>query len=146
MDPMDPEAVKQVLEKAQRTLEHLEAEIERLDKEIQGKVPLHVKRKWKRCGKRGCSCYRGRGHGPYLYGYLPDEEVRQRRREKKGRGSTRKEIYLGKDFVPPEGWVKPAELKRLLVKRNSVLERKERIMRILARIQEEVLKLAYGRT
>lgn len=142
---MTPERIKEVVEGAYRTLDLLEKEIAKVDQEISGKVPFHIKPKWKRCGKEGCVCNRGRLHGPYLYGYIPDEEVRTKRREKKGRGSTRKEVYIGKSFEPPEGWVRPRELKELLHRRHQLMERREGILKRLSRIEEEVLKLAYGR-
>lgn len=90
-------------------------------------------------------CNRGRLHGPYLYGYIRDEEVLAKRREKGWRGSTRKEVYIGKDFEPPEGWVRPRELKELLHRRHQLMERREAILKRLSRIEEEVVKLAYDR-
>lgn len=123
---MTAERTQDLIARIYRALDGLEAEIARLDRQIQGKVPLHVKAKWKRCGKPRCACQRGRKHGPYLYAYIPDEEVRARRREKGGRGSTRKEVYLGKDFTPPEireirGNVKNGEVVRALemVRQNN---------------------------
>lgn len=138
---LTPEQVKERLERAYRTLDLLDQEIAKVDREIQGKVPLHVRRKWKRCGKEGCVCTRGRPHGPYLYGYVRSEEVNQRRREKRGRGSTRKELYLGKNFEPPEGWAEPRVVKELIQRRNRLLEQRERLLKTLSRIEEEVLTL-----
>lgn len=138
---MLPETAKERLERAYRILDHLEREIAKVDEEIQGKVPFHVRRRWKRCGKRGCACTRGLLHGPYLYGYLPSEEVNRKRREKGGRGSTRKEVYLGKEFQPPEGWAKPWEVRALIVRRNSLKRRREKILNILMQIEREVYRL-----
>uniref|UniRef100_A0A7C5VFL5 DUF6788 domain-containing protein n=1 Tax=Thermus caliditerrae TaxID=1330700 RepID=A0A7C5VFL5_9DEIN len=136
---MTAERTQDLIARIYRDLDELEAEIARLDREIQGKVPLHVKAKWKRCGKPRCACQRGRKHGPYLYAYIPDEEVRAKRREKGGRGSTRKEVYLGKDFTPPEGWARPQEVRKLLQARRRLVERREKLLKALSRIEEEVL-------
>lgn len=137
---MTPERMQDLLARIYRALDELEEEIARLDRQIQGKVPLHIKAKWKRCGKERCVCQRGRKHGPYLYAYIPDEGVRARRREKGGRGSTRKEVYLGKDFTPPEGWARPQEVRGLLQERRRLVEERERLLEALSRIGEEALK------
>lgn len=134
---MTPERMQDLLARIYRALDELEEEIARLDRQIQGKAPLHIKAKWKRCGKPRCACKQGRKHGPYLYAYIPDEEVRARRREKGGRGSTRKEVYLGRDFTPPDGWARPQEVRRLLQERRRLVERREELLRTLARIEEE---------
>lgn len=116
---------------------------------VGARLYFHVRPKRKRCGKEGCACAWGRLHGPYLYGYLPSEEVNRKRREKGGRGSTRKEVYLGKEFQPPKGWAKPREVKALIARRNHLKRQRERILRVLMQIghglspylEKEVLKL-----
>ncbi|MDM7324100.1 MAG: hypothetical protein P3W93_003725 [Thermus sp.] len=109
-------------------LDQIEEELKALEEVIAKMVyPLHVKRKYKRCGKKGCRCQRGQPHGPYLYGYRPDEAVKEKRKEKGWKGSTRKEIYLGKDWIPPEGYVEPRVFQEALRRYNWLRKRREAI-------------------
>ena len=67
-----------------------------LDQLIQQKEPAHEKlpgeaasrhytyrREYVKCGKKGCSCAKGKGHGPYWYAYWRE-------------GKKLKKKYLGK--------------------------------------------------
>lgn len=61
---MTPERIKEVVEGAYRTLDFLEEEIAKVDQEIGGKVPFHIKPKWKRCGKEGVRVQPGQAPRP----------------------------------------------------------------------------------
>lgn len=121
----------------------LEQEMERLKEEIARRVPLHVKAKRKRCGKAHCRCARGEGHGPYLYAYVGDEGTREKRRRKGGKGATRKEVYLGRRWTPPEGWARPQEVQELLQAYHRALRRREAILEGLERA-ERILREVRG--
>ncbi|MEN2981654.1 MAG: DUF6788 family protein [Thermus sp.] len=122
----EPQALYTLAQNLLRDLEALEAQLLRLEKEIQKAVPLHVKRKYKRCGKPRCRCARGIPHGPYLYAYVPDEEIKRQRRE--GKGSTRKEVYLGRNWTPPEGWTNPQKVQKLLREHRRLAAMREEIL------------------
>lgn len=100
----------------------IERQMASIEERIAKAYPLHIKRKWKKCGKK-CHCQRGVLHGPYLYAYVNDPEVRERRR--KGRKTTRKEVYLGLSWTPPEGWLRPRELQELIRQHRSLREELE---------------------
>jgi hypothetical protein len=66
-----------------------------------------------KCGKLGCRCFEGEGHGPYWYGF--------RRRNLEGRGSEVESRYFGKErprgarpTLPPEDARRAREYKSAL--------------------------------
>ncbi|MDW8018260.1 MAG: DUF6788 family protein [Thermus sp.] len=127
----EPKTLSALAQALLTDLQALEARLERLRKEIEKAFPLQVRWRYKRCGKVRCRCARGERHGPYPYGYLPDEEVNRRRRE--GKGTTRKEVYLGRGWNPPEGWTEPHRLKTLLKEYQDTLERRDQLVERLER-------------
>lgn len=115
-------------------LRAIEEELKAVEEALAKMVyPLHVRRKYKRCGKKGCRCTRGQPHGPYPYGYQADPEVKAKRQEKGWRGSTRKEIYLGKGWTPPEGHVEPRVFQETLRRYRELRKRREALLDALER-------------
>lgn len=124
-----------LLTRLENELSHVEAALESLEREISGRFPLHIRRRFKTCGKERCRCQRGSPHGPYLYAYVPDPEVLARRREKGWRGSTRREVYLGLNPDLPEGWVEPHVLRELLRKHKELRRRREALLERIAQVK-----------
>ncbi|WP_448377575.1 hypothetical protein [Fervidobacterium sp.] len=115
------------LERLREELAHLEAEGERLLRELERLSPLPVHRKEIRCGKESC---RKCPHGPYPY----------LRVKKEGKWRW---VYLGKDWQPPEGFVTPAPFREKLAAYHGLLRRKEEVLGRLERA-ERALKAVLG--
>lgn len=81
---LSPKELKQLRALLDRLLLHQESAEERLPGQT-GSAKRHYtyRREYVKCGKRGCSCAKGTGHGPYWYAYW------------KERGKLKKR-YLGK--------------------------------------------------
>jgi len=62
------EALNRALDRLEEELVELEEQIEQARREVQGLVPGHkVQWRYVRCGRKGCRCQEGQGHGPYAY-------------------------------------------------------------------------------
>lgn len=73
---------------SQRTLPDLLARLPWLaDGDVPGSSVCYLERRRVRCGKRGCRCLSGGGHGPYAYLRIRDA------------GRARFRIYLRRDLV-----------------------------------------------
>ena len=136
--PEDPSGISRIvrarirlnkaLGKIKRELEALEAQIREIEGKLQS-IPASapagtLQEKFVKCGKPGCRCSKGKGHGPYYYLAV------------KEKGKT-KTIYLGREL--PEGYLSPkeharlkAQLKELRRRRDSIVERLDRAIEILS--------------
>ncbi len=121
------------MQNPQERLQAIEARLQELEEKLRSLVPLHVKRKYKTCGKEGCRCRKGHPHGPYLYAYTPDKEITEKRKRKGWRGSTRREIYLGKNWTPPENWTRPQVVQEILWEHHRLVRQRERILKHMAK-------------
>lgn len=83
---------------------------------IEEKIPVRVKWRRVRCGKRRCRCARGALHGPYAYTI----------HEKDGE---RRERYEGRRWRWPEGGVAASEYRRLLSEMAEIRREREHMER-----------------
>jgi len=118
--------LNQALDRLELRLQALEEEIEQACRDLQAMVPTaKIQFRYVRCGKKGCRCTEGRGHGPYAYA---SEKVG-------GKVRTR---YLGKEPKLPKGAVDKRTY-RLFVKRLEELRReREKIFDRIARALEHL--------
>lgn len=104
-------------------MQALEEEIEQAQRDLQVMIPTaKVHFRYVRCGKKGCRCQEGRGHGPYACALKVEGRV--------------KTHYLGKEPKLPEGAVSKAEYRRFVKRLEELRREREKIFDRIARALE----------